>query len=143
MQEPLDYPNTPIPIDGRPICNSGFADDIDLTDGSNGELQDFTNRLVDGATAYGTEVSTEKSKIMTNSSNNINADISMNGEKLEGVTIFKYLGATLCKDGISSAEVSSRLTSSMAAMARLNMIWLCNTISFTSKFRLYKSFMTC
>ena len=40
MQEPLDYPNTPIPIDGRPICNSGFADDIDLTDGSNGELQD-------------------------------------------------------------------------------------------------------
>ena len=95
------------------------------------------------ATAYGTEVGIEKSKIMTSSTNNISADISMNGEKLEGVTIFKYLGATLCKDGISSAEVSSRLTSSMAAMARLNMIWLCNTISFTSKFRLYKSFMTC
>ena len=39
--------------------------------GSNGEFQDLTNRLVDGAAAYGMEVSTEKSKIMTNSSNNI------------------------------------------------------------------------
>ena len=58
--------------------------------------------LADGATAYGMEVSKENSKIMTNSMN-ISADISMNGQKLEGVTSFKYLGATLCKDGICSA----------------------------------------
>ena len=43
--------------------------------GSNGELQDLANRLVDRATAYGMEVSTEKSKIMTNSKN-ISADIT-------------------------------------------------------------------
>ena len=45
------------------------------------------------------EVSTEKSKVTTNSVNNISADISVNGRKLEEVTSFKYLGATLCKDG--------------------------------------------
>ena len=33
-----------IAIDGRPISNIRFADDIDLMDGSNGELQDLTNR---------------------------------------------------------------------------------------------------
>ena len=49
----------------------------------------------------------EKSKIMTNSTNNISADISMNGQKLEEVTSFKYLGATLCKDGTCSAELVS------------------------------------
>ena len=43
------------------------ATDIDLMGSSNGELQDLTNRLVDKARAYGMEVSTEKSKIMTNS----------------------------------------------------------------------------
>ena len=48
-------------------------------------------------------VSTEKSKIMTNSTNNISADISMNGQKLEEVTRFKYLRATPCKDDICSA----------------------------------------
>ena len=45
------------------------------------------------------EDSTEKSKIMTNSTNNISADISMNSQKLEEVTNFNYLEATLCKDG--------------------------------------------
>ena len=55
--------------------------------------------------AYGVEVSTKKSKIMTNSMNNFSADISMNGQKLEEETSFKYLGPTLCKDGTRSAEV--------------------------------------
>ena len=61
------------------ICKLRFADDIDLMGGSNGELQDLTNRPVDRATAYGMELSTEKSKIMINSTNNISAYISMNG----------------------------------------------------------------
>ena len=51
------------------------------------------------------EVSPEKSTIMTNSTNNIKADISMKGQKLELVTTFRYLGATLSKDGIGSAVV--------------------------------------
>ena len=51
-------------------------------DGSNGELQDLSNRLVDRAMAYGIEVSTEKSKIMTNNTNTISIDMNMNGQKL-------------------------------------------------------------
>ena len=47
--------------------------------GSNRELQNLTNRLIDRASAYGMEVSTEESKIMANSMNNISANISMNG----------------------------------------------------------------
>ena len=63
--------------------------------GSNGELQDLINRLGDRATAYGIEVSTEKSNIRTDSTNNIGADIRMIGQNLEEVTSFRYLGATL------------------------------------------------
>ena len=36
------------------------------------------------AMVHGMEVSTDKSKIMTNSTNNMSADISMNGQRLEG-----------------------------------------------------------
>ena len=60
----------------------------------------------------------------------------MNGQKLEEVTSFKYLGATLCKDRTCSQDVHIRIASAMAAMVRLNRIWLCNTISF--KMKLYK-----
>ena len=79
------------------------------------------------------EVGTEKSKVMTNSMNNISADISMNGQKLEEVTSFKCLGATLCREGTCSTEVCTRIAS---AMTIVNRIWWCNTISFTNKFKL-------
>ena len=80
----------------------------------------------------------KKSKLMTNS----HADISMNGQKLEDLTTFKFLGATMCKDGTCSAEVRTRITSPMAAMARLNRIWRCNATSFASKFKFYESLVT-
>ena len=72
---------------------------------------------------------------MTNSTNNISADISMNSQKLEEVTSFKYPGAILSKDGSCSAEVDIRNASEMAAMARLNRIWQCNC----KQVQLYKS----
>ena len=90
--------------------------------GSNVELEDLTNRLMDRARASRMETSTEKAKILTNSTDTISADISMNGQKLEEVTSFKYVGTTLCKDGTCSAEVCIRIASAMAEMVRLNRI---------------------
>ena len=90
MQETLHDHHTSTSIGGGPTCDLQFADDIDLMGGSNVELQDLTNRLVDRATAYGITVSTEKSKITTNGTNNISVDISMNGQKLQEMTSFKY-----------------------------------------------------
>ena len=83
MQETLHGHHTFISIGGRSICSLRSTDDIELMDGSSDEFQDLTNRLVDRARTHGMEVSTEKSKIMTNYMNNICVDISMNGEKLE------------------------------------------------------------
>ena len=98
---------------------------------------------------------------MTNSTNTISADISMNGQKLEAVTSFKYLGATLCKDGTCSAEDRTRIASAMAGLIR---IWRFETssrstsllshqdclsngrtkqdLAFSNKFTLYKSLVT-
>ena len=120
VQKTLHDNHTSISFGGRPICNLRLADDIAPMDGYNGELQDFTKRLVDRATANETEVSTEKSKIMTNSTNNVSPDISMIGQKLEEVTSFKYLGATPCKDVTCSADVRIGIASAIVAMARLN-----------------------
>ena len=122
MQETLHDHHTFISIVGKSICNLRFADDIDLMGGSNGEFQDLTNRLLGRVTAYGMEVRTEKSKIMTKSTN-IGADISTNSQKLEEVNSFRYLGSTLCKDGTCSAEVCVMFASAMAVMAKPDRIW--------------------
>ena len=97
--------HTSISIGGRPICNPRFADGVDLMSGTNGELQDLANRLVDRATAYRKEVSTEKKKIMTNSMNNISADIRMNGQMLEEV----WLVHVTCHDSLSKTILQGTL----------------------------------
>ena len=104
MQKTLHDHHTSISIGGRPICNLPFAIDFSPMGGNNGELQGLTNGLVDRATAYKMEVSTEKNKIMANSTNSISADISMNSQKSEEMTNFKYLGATLCKSTSGSPQ---------------------------------------
>ena len=140
MRETLLDFHTTISVGGRPLCNLRFADDIDLLAGSNNELQELTDRLVDRSGAYGMEVSSEKSKVMVNSTNDeVHADITMNGQKLEEVEGFKYLGATLTKDGRSTIEVKTRLAAATSAMAKLNKIWGSRTISFNTKLKLFKS----
>ena len=139
MQETLSDHHTSISTGGRPMCNLWFANDIEPMEGSDGELQDLTKGIVEIAAACGMEVSTEKSKTMTNSTNNISSDISMICQKLEDIASVRYLGATLCKDTTCSAEIHIRIASAMAAMVRLNRIWRSNAISFAGKFKLHKS----
>ena len=65
-----------------------------------------------------------------------------NGQRLNETASFKCLGAALCEEGTCSAEIRIRIASETAAMARVNRIWRCSTISFTSKFKFYKSLVT-
>ena len=139
MRETLLGFKSTVPIGGRTINNLRFADDIDLMAGSNTELQDLTSRLEKRAGAYGMEVSSEKSKIMVNSANNTPAQISMNGQQLEEVEAFKYLGSTLTKDGRSTVEIKTRLGIATSAMARLARIWRSGDISFHTKMKLLKA----
>ena len=142
MQDTLQNNHTSISIGGRPICNLRFADDIDLMGSSNSELQDLTDNLINSSKAYGMEVSSEKSKVMVKSTRpNLTSNILMNGELLEEVGSFKYLGATLTKDGSSSKEIRIRIASATAAFTRLMKIWKSN-ISFPIKFNFYKSLVT-
>ena len=83
--------------------------------------------------------SSEKSKVMVNSGDNTAVQISMNGQQLEEVLAFKYLGATHTKAGRSAAEIKIRLAIATASMAKLNKIWSSKDISFATKLKLYKT----
>ena len=41
------------------------------------------------------EISAEKTNLMTNNTSGINTEIKVNGQKLETVTCFKYLGSVI------------------------------------------------
>ena len=81
-----------VSIGGRTITNIRFAADIDGLAGEEEELAKLVERLDKASTAYCMEVSAEKTKTMTNNTSGINTEIKAQGQKLETVTSFKYLG---------------------------------------------------
>ena len=84
---------------GRTITNLRFADDIDGLAGEEDELANLVERLDKASTAYGMEISAEKTKLMTNNTSGINTEIKVNGQKLETVTSLKYLGSVITNEG--------------------------------------------
>uniref|UniRef100_UPI003AF68DC9 hypothetical protein n=1 Tax=Thiolapillus sp. TaxID=2017437 RepID=UPI003AF68DC9 len=79
------------------------------------------------STAYGMEISAEKTKLMTNNTSGINTEIKVNGQKLETVTSFKYLGSVITDEG-SKPELLWRIAQATAALTRLKPIWIDKSI---------------
>ena len=69
------------------------------------------------------EISAVKTKLMTNNTSGINTEIKVNGQKLETVTSFKYLGSVITDEG-SKPELLSRITQTTSALTRLTRVFL-------------------
>ena len=65
--------------------------------------------------------------------------ITMNGEVLENVTSFKYLGSIITSGGDSEKEIQARINAAKSCMGRLKIIWKSKDISMKTKIRLYRS----
>ena len=87
------------------------------------------------------EISAEKTKLMTNNTSGINTEITVNGQRLETDTSFKYLGSVVTDEG-SKPEVLSRIAQATAALTRLKPVWIDKSISLSSKIRLMRSLVT-
>ena len=75
-----------VSIGGRTVTNFRLADDIDGLAGEEEELAKLVERLDKASTAYGMEISAERTKLMTNNTSGINTEIKVNGQRLETVT---------------------------------------------------------
>ena len=82
-----DHEGTAI-LGARAITNLRFADDIDGLAGEEEELAKLVERLDKASTAYGMDISAEKTKLMTNNTSGTNTEIKINIQKLETVTGF-------------------------------------------------------
>ena len=78
-------------------------------------------------------ISAEKTKLMTNNTSGIKTEIKVNGQKLETVTSFKYLGSVIDDEG-SKADILSRIAQTTAALTRLKLVWNDRSISPVPKY---------
>ena len=134
---PEDHEGT-VNIGGGTITNLCFADNIDGLAGQKQELVNLVNHLEDASTAYGMQISAEETQLMTNNTNGISTDITIDNKKLETVRSFIYLGGIL-SDEESKPEVLSRIAQTTAAVIKLKVIWNDKNIAISSKIGLMRS----
>ena len=87
------------------------------------------------------EISAKKTKLMTDNTSGINTEIKVNGQKLDTVTSFKYLGSVVTDEG-SKPEILARIAQTTAAETRLKPVWNDRSISLSSKIQLMRSLVT-
>ena len=103
----------------------------------------LVERLTKASTVYGMEIRAEKNKLMTNNTSGANTEIKVNGQKLETVTSFKYLGSVITDEGFKPGIFSrSRIAQTTAALTRLKPSWNDRSISLSSKIQLIRSLVT-
>ena len=95
MTDALDDHEGTLSVGGRTITNLRFADDIDGLAGEEEELAKLVECLGKSSTAFGIEISAEKTKLTTNNTGGINTEYNVNGQKLETVPGFKDLGSVI------------------------------------------------
>ena len=122
MTDALNDHRGTVSIGGRTLTNLHLADDIDGLEGTEQELKSLVTRLDSSSTAYGMEISGSKTKLLSNSTTGIQTDVIINGEKIETVQKFKYLGAIVSDEG-SRPELLSRIAMTTATLAKLRTIW--------------------
>ena len=67
------------------------------------------------------EISAENTTIMRRNTEDLGNDIQINGQRLEIVTAFKYLGSIVTDEG-SKPEVLARISQTVAVLSKLKPI---------------------
>ena len=131
----------PCSIGGRKITNLRFTADISGLAGEEEELAKLAEHLSKASPAYSMEISAEKTKLITNNTCGINTEIKINGQMLETLPSFKYLGSFITDEG-SKPEILFGKARITTALTRLKPVLNGRSISLSSKIRLMRSLVT-
>ena len=87
-----------------------FADDKGMVAGSERELQSIMGKLYAKAQEYDMKINVKKTKVMVVSKEaGLKASITIDGQTVEQVKQFKYLGSWLTEDGRNLEDIKTRI----------------------------------
>ena len=125
----LDKAQTGIKIVGRNINNFRYADDTTLMAGSE-ELKSLLMKMKEESEKIGLKLNIQKTKIMASGPI---TSWQIDGETMETVTGFIFLGSTITADGNCSHEIKRRLLFGRKVMTNLESILKSRDITLPTK----------
>ncbi|XP_046846768.1 uncharacterized protein LOC124440414 [Xenia sp. Carnegie-2017] len=120
-----------------------FADDCALNASSESELQISMNKFSAACDNFGLTISTKKTEVMHQPSPRTHytePTILVNGQRLQTVDKFTYLGSTLSRAVTIDAEVNNRIAKASSAFGRLRTnVWERRGITAATKLKVYSA----
>ena len=141
FRETNDIPG--LKINGVNINNLRYADDTVLLAEDEKSLQDIVTAVKEESEKYGLMMNIKKTKVMvlTHKKEVPKAEIKINGETVEQVPSFTYLGQLITEDGRNEKEVKRRIALSKISFSKLNKILTSRHIRTETKLRLTKCYV--
>ena len=115
-----------------------FADDICLLAHTHRDIQAKTEDLQKNAGQTGLKVNIGKTKTMRINARN-ETPIKINGEALDEVPTFTYLGSIVSKTGGTDEDIAARISKARHAFVTLKPVWNNKLISTQTKLRIFTS----
>ena len=138
MKKANENPTFGIPWQEQRLTDLDFADDLALLADSNNTLQEMTNDLDRYGKMIGLRISSEKTKTMTIGPQHTTS-ITLEGQPIEDVSKFPYLGSTIANDRNAETDFLQRIGKASAVFLRLQKVWSLTTIDKAKKIQLYMS----
>ena len=132
----LDEAQAGIKIAGRNISNLRYVDDTALMAETEEELKSLLMKVKEESEKAGLKLNIQKTKIMASSPI---TSWQIDGETMERVTDFIFLGSKITADGDCSHETKTLLLLGRKAMTNLASILKSRDITLLSKIRLVKA----
>ena len=131
----LDEAQAGIKIVGKDINNLRYPDDTILMAESEEELKSLLMKVEEESEKAGLKLNIQKTKIMASSPI---TSWQIDGEIMETVTDFIFLGSKMTADGDFSHEIKRCLILGGKAMTKLDSVLKSRDITFLTKFRIVK-----
>ena len=132
----LDEAQAGIKIAGRNINNLRYADDTTLIAESEEQLKSLLMKVKEESEKVGLKLNIQKTKIMASGPI---TSWQIDGETVETMTGFIFLGSKITADGDCSQEIKRHLLLGRKVMTNLYSVLKCRDITLPTKVRLVKA----
>ena len=138
MRETLEDFDGGVKFGDTKVTNLRYADDTTLICNSRHELLDLLRRIKVASEKKGLLLNTKKTKIMVVDRNRTKGDFTIDGQQIEEVSQFEYLGSMINNigDDTDTVKIKRRLEIARSTVQSMQNIWKSRGISISLKVRL-------
>ena len=115
-----------------------YADDIALLSSKLHDLQEKTTRLCNIAKSVGLHINTKKTNVMRLNTKK-QQHVQIEGNEIQDVSTFTYLGAVLDNEGGTGADIRRRMSLARTTFAMLRPVWKSTSLSIKTKLHVFNS----